>query len=290
MVRKPVVAGMFYEDNDTLLNKEIENCFLDKKFGPGALPSGIRDKKIIGVIAPHAGYSYSGAGQAWCYKEIGESEVPDVYIIIGTAHMGFETAALTLEDFETPFGVVKNDNEFCEFLISKNAAINGKYHHIREHSIEVQLPFLQFVNKDRLNEVKIVPIVAGEQTDYEKLGKAIADGAKKLNKKIMLIASSDFTHYGISYGYLPFRTDVKKNLEKLDKGAINWIEKMNAFEFIDHVEKRGMTVCGAYAIAAVISACKELGAKKVSLLNYYASGDVSNDWSNAVGYASIILE
>lgn len=286
-VRTPVVAGMFYEQEPEDLKKQIEKCFLDTKFGPGRLPGERSNRKIIGIIAPHAGYQFSGAGQALCYKEIAESEFPDVYIIIGTSHMGCENAAVTTDDFKTPFGIIKNDKEFSNKLAEKNAVIIDKYPHIREHSVEVQLPFLDFVNKEK--ELKIVPVVADHDCDYKNLGKAIAETAKELNKKIVIIASSDFTHYGISYGYMPFKENIKENMEELDREAIEWIKKLDAKSFLDYVDDKQATICGARAIAAVIVACKELEAKKVNVLQYYTSGDVTEDYSNSVGYASIVI-
>jgi len=289
MTRKAVVAGMFYEDNLDKLDNQITECF-KSDFGPGSMPVSRRDKKIIGVIAPHAGYQFSGPGQAWCYKEIAEAEFADCYIILGTSHTDFPGAALIMEDFETPFGILKVDEEIAKSLIDKGACKDDKYPHVREHSIEVQLPFLQFANKDHLNDIKIVPIVVGSGADYERLGRAIADMIKLTGKKVVLICSSDFTHYGISYSYLPFKENIKANLDKLDLKAIDWIKKMDAWSFLNYVEETKATICGKQAIAAFITACKELGAKNVRLEHYYNSGDIMKDYSNAVGYASIVVE
>jgi hypothetical protein len=288
MVRKPVVSGMFYADNTAGLDEQIKECF-EGKFGPGSLPVERRDKKIIGVIAPHAGYQFSGAGQAWCYKEIGESEFADRYIILGTTHIGFPTAAVMIDKFETPYGKVEVDEKFVKSLFDKGAVIENKLAHQNEHSIEVQLPFLQFVNKEKLKQLKIVPIVVGRETDYGKVGKAIATTIKQFGGKTIIICSSDFTHYGVHYGYIPFR-NAKDKLKDFDMEAIKWIKKLDSWSFITHVNETEATICGAYAIAVFIEVCKELGAKKVDVVNYYNSGDIVGDYSNAVGYASIIVE
>jgi hypothetical protein len=285
MARKPIVAGMFYEDNPKLLENQITGCF-KSKFGPGELPSNRKDKKIIGIIAPHAGYQFSGPGQAIAYKEIAESEIPDVYIILGTTHTGFPAAATILEDFETPFGTVKVDKEFAIELINQNLLIENKPAHQDEHSIEVQLPFLQFINK----EAKIVPIVVGEKAHYERLGKAIVKTAKEQKKKIILICSSDFTHYGYSYGFILFNKNVKEHLKEFDLNAIKWIKRLDSKNFLKYVNETGATICGVYAITVFIEACKELNAKTARLEQYYTSGDVTGDYTNAVGYASIIVE
>lgn len=291
MVRKPIAAGMFYEELFELLDKQISECFTHAK-GPGALPAKRTDREILGIIAPHAGYQFSGPCQAWAYKEIAESKFPDIFIILGTNHQGFGKAATLLEDFETPLGIVKTDIDFAKKLI-KNSDFNiveNKELHAKEHSIEVQLPFLQFANKDNLNNIRIVPIITGPEADYKKVAETIIETAKKENKKIIIIASSDFTHYGFSYGFVPFQTNIKENLYKLDKEAIKHIEKLDAFAFLDYVKTTETTICGAQAIAIAIKTVKALKAKKAKLLQYYTSGDIVNDYRNAVGYASILFK
>ena len=265
MTRKPVAAGTFYSDNLGELDKQIKECFIRDVRGPGDLPVDRRDKKIIGVIAPHAGYQFSGACQAWSYKEIGESEFADTYVILGTSHAGFPEAATVVDDFETPFGIVNVDTRFIKSLMEKCVVIESKVAHQQEHSIEVQLPFLQFVNKDHHGVIQIVPIVVGKDTNYEKLGKAIADTAKEIGKKVVLICSSDFTHHGIHYGYVPFRRHPKEKMKELDLSLIMWIKKLDSWGFINNVEETKSTVCGAYAIAAFIEACKAMSASKVRL-------------------------
>ena len=289
MTRKPVTAGMFYSDSFNELDKQIAGCFTSK-FGPGELPVERRDKNVMGIIAPHAAYQFSGPGQAWCYKEIAESAFADTYIILGTAHTDFKRAATLSDDFETPFGMVQVDERFAKSLIDKGVVTEDKIAHQNEHSIEVQLPFLQFVNKDKLEKIKIVPIVVGKETNYEKLGKAIASTALQMEKKVILICSSDFTHYGISYGYIPFRGDVKTKLREFDLAAIKWIRDMDSWSFLNYVEETHATIYGCYAIAAFLEACKGLGAKKARLEQYYTSGELTEDYANAVGYASMIIE
>lgn len=290
MNRKPVVAGQFYEADFNLLDKQIRECF-KSKLGPGDLPVKKRSRNIFGVIAPHAGYQFSGACAAWSYKEIAESKFPDLFLVIGVNHTGLGAPLSTylFADWETPFGVVKVDRNFGKELIKKFPDLkNEAMAHLHEHSVEVQLPFLQFVNKDKIKDVKFVPIVVSSY-NYDickNLGKAIAD----TNKKICVIASSDFTHYGFSYGYLPFTENKKENLYKLDNGAIKEIEKLDAENFLKYVAKNRATICGAGAIAIAIEACKNLGAKKARLLQYYTSGDILNDYDNAVGYAGVIFE
>jgi len=287
MTRKAIVNGQFYEASFNELDKQINECF-SSKFGPGDLPVKKRTKEIFGIIAPHAGYAFSGPCAAWAYKEIAESKLYDCYIIIGLSHSGFGSC-VSLEDWETPFGIIKTDKEFNQKLVEKGIKQDETAHQ-QEHSIEVQLPFLQFANKDYLKQMKIAPIIASNDIDFKEIAKKIAETIKELKMKVCIIGSSDFTHYGLNYGYFPFSKEVRENLYKLDKDAIEHIKKLNAYKFLDYVETTGATICGKIPIAATIEASKLLGAKKATLLHYYTSGDIVNDYSSAVGYGAVVIE
>lgn len=290
MVRKEIVAGQFYPADSDSLSKYIRECF-EGELGPGALPLSKGRSKIFGVIAPHAGYEFSGQAAAHVYKAVAESEQPDLFVIIGVNHRGVgKDIALSLADFSTPLDLVKNDRNFAKAIIK---AANGKIDigedekaHAFEHSIEVQLPFLLFIAKNP----KFVPIIiANYNYDLCKsLAEIIRDVAKHQHKKICVIASSDFTHYGYAYGFIPFSNKVKENLYKLDMGAINKIIKLDTKGFVDYA--KSTTICGAGAIAATLETCKRLGSKKAEFLKYYTSGDIIKDYSSAVGYAAIIFK
>lgn len=285
MARKPVVAGMFYDDYEHALKEQIEGCFVSE-FGPGKLPEKSRDKKTIGVVVPHAGYQFSGQCAAFAYKELAESKMPDLYLILGISHEGRPGLTTTLEDWETPLGIVKTDREFGERLIKESELTENREAHKREHSIEVQIPFLQFISNE---DFKILGIEVG-QCDFEGFAEKIVKMAKEMNRKICVIASSDFTHYGISYGYVPFSDNVKEKLYELDKGAIKHICNLSVFGLFSHIQETGATICGRNAIALAIEIVKRLGAKKGELLKYYTSGDIVNDYSNAVGYGCILFK
>lgn len=268
----PIVAGQFYLAGKDALLKELEKCFSSAK-------SNFKGK-AYGIIAPHAGYVYSGMGAAFSYQAIKGSKAKR-FIILAPDHNGLCLNPTTSkEDFETPLGIIKTDAEFVEKLKSKCSFL--KEARIQEHAVEVQLPFLQYLFKD----FKIVPIVIPSSEYYKELGRAIAS----LGKDSVIICSSDFTHYGASYGYLPFIPGkAKEGMRKLDSGAIKFIEKLDAGGFLDYVQQTGATICGEYAIATAIKAVKAMKAKKAVLLNYYTSGDISEDYSLAVGYASIVF-
>lgn len=280
-MRKPLVAGQFYQADEESLREEIEHSF---RKGQG-LPSSERKKEFIAGIAPHAGYYFSGKCAAYLYKEIAESKIPDVYVIIGTDHRHNDNKArLSLEDWETPLGTVKVDKEFGQCIMNKEIIVDEHSHKL-EHSIEVQLPFLQFINKDKF---KILPIMLNTN-DFEVCKRLALRLSNTMGRKIALIASSDFTHYGVTYGFVPFSKNIKENLTKLDRKFIDYILKLNSKEFMEKVIKTETTICGFSAIAATIEYAKSR-ATKTKLLNYYTSGDISNDYSTAVGYASILFE
>jgi AmmeMemoRadiSam system protein B len=288
-MRSPIVAGSFYPADKKELEAAIKESFLGK-FGCG-MPSG-KGKKVYGVVSPHAGYMYSGQAAAHAYKAIAGLQA-DTFIMLGTNHTGYAESnfAVSTQDFETPLGIVKNDEEFSKLLISEfkgkrfsvGETSGDKLAHQQEHSIEVQLPFLQFI----FDKIKIVPIICQIQDyeNYAEFAKLIVNAAKKLERKICVIASSDFTHYGASYGLAPFDKDVKKNLYKLDNDAINCILNFKTKEFLEKARKT--TICGAGAVAVAIETCKLLGSRKAELLTYYTSGDIVGDYSSAVGYAAI---
>lgn len=299
-MRKAIVSGQFYLSDKSGLNGQVESCFFNK-FGPGALPKAIKPgARKLALIVPHAGYPYSGACAAHAYKalmEVKKEDIAETIILLGPCHSGYGKTAfsLSLENFETPLGLVKNNNELGETLIEEASSLGlqqDEAAHKLEHSIEVQLPFLQFCYNLMKKDFKIVPIVVSS-IDYEqcvKLAKAIAKVLKEREeeKKTTVIASSDFTHYGLNYGFVPFTKNVKENLYALDKAVIEKILKLESREF--YKKAIGLTICGYSPIVITIEIAKLLRAKKASLLKYYTSGDILNDYSNAVGYASIAIE
>ncbi len=281
-MRKAKFAGSFYAAEFDLLDKQIRDSF-EGKWGPAALPVSKRSGKVFGGVVPPAGYSYSGGCAAWGYKEIAEAEAADVYVVIGTSHSGVR--GIGMEKWETPFGIVDVDEDFARHIVEATSLEAGEEAFAEEHSIEVQLPFLQFICGKGL---KIVPIVVGSM-DFEragKIGKGIVEVAQKFGKKICFVISSDFVHYGMDYGFVPFPPD-KKRIYELDGKAIEFVKKLDSKGFLDYVRKTGATICGAGAIAVGIEGAKALGAKKGLLLRYYTSGDVLEDYSSAVGYGSV---
>ncbi|MDD5133513.1 MAG: AmmeMemoRadiSam system protein B [Candidatus Nanoarchaeia archaeon] len=292
MTRIPIVNNQFYPGDLQELEEEIKNCFLSK-LGPGKLP-GKRTKNIFGVITPHAGYTYSGPCASYSYKELGEAKFPEFYIMLGVNHTAFtgNNIALSLQDWQTPFGLVKNISDmnsieikdFLELLNENNIKRDENAHRV-EHSLEVQLPFLQFISKDNLQKLRILPITVSD-IDFEtcrKVGKLFS----KLDRRFQLIISSDFTHYGSGYGYT-LQDGSAKKVEKIDIQAVELIKKFDTKGFLEYTEDK--TICGKYPIALGLEILKNLGCKKAKLLKYYNSGDIFKDYNNFVGYGSMVFE
>ncbi|MFC1697569.1 AmmeMemoRadiSam system protein B [Nanoarchaeota archaeon] len=285
MIRKPIVSGTFYEADRKELIKQIEDSF-KHEFGPGTLPNPRTDKEIKAIIAPHAGYPYSGPCQAFSYKALAESKFPDVYIILGTNHQT-QTSCTSNKDFETPLGTVKLQDNFIKEL---NIDLNEQAHE-NEHSIEVQLPFLQFISENNKDKLKIVPIIVG--IDYADTAEKIIKALQKTNLNPVFIISTDFTHYGMSYGFVPFQDNVKEKLHNLDKGAIDHILKIEPLKFNTNLQETGATICGRFAIMCLLEILNNLKDRKnikSKLLKYYTSGDIARNYRNSVGYASILFE
>ncbi len=286
-MRLPRFAGSFYPDNEHALTQTIKRCF-HHKLGPGALP-GLKTRNVKAVIAPHAGYAYSGPAAAWSYKALGETPKPDVYMIIGPNHNSFETA-LSNDSWQTPLGIARTDSRFVTQL-SRNAniPINEQLHAV-EHSLEVQLPFLQFVLGEQAPALKIAPLILGIDADLKELALAIKEVIIDQAKNVFFIISSDFTHYGRFYHYTPFTLNVKKNIYELDGKALEFIKNLDADGFKNFIESTQATICGAKPIELLLRLAKSLKINKVLVEQYYTSGDITGDYKNSVSYASVVFE
>lgn len=275
MTRLPVVAGKFYEGQKGLLEERLEDCF-SKKMGPGRTPEGTpgENRNLKTVIAPHAGYVYSGMTAAHSYLEIFEDGRPDHIIILGPNHSGQGArVAICEEDWETPLGVVKYDTELGKAILDENEfAKSDCVAHAQEHSIEVQLPFLQYIF-DR--PPPFVPICLKTQS-YEickSLGETFASLSEEMD--MLVIASSDFTHFE------PADTAKRK-----DNQAMEYLEFLDSEGFINFVREHRISICGAGPIASGVVYANEQGAEEFRLLQYTNSGDVTGDKESVVAYVA----
>jgi len=266
MVRNPVVAGQFYPGSPSELRAMIETM-VDAKAAK---------QEVVGLVSPHAGYIYSGpvAGAV-----ISRVKFKDTFIIMGPNHtgMGKPLSIMTRGVWKTPLGEVEIDAELARRIL--NASSHLAEDHIAyqfEHSIEVQLPFLQYFKPD----IKIVPIVLAHSGGevYKQIGQGIAQAVKESGKEVVIMASSDMTHY-----------EPQDSAQHKDTQAIEAILELNEDELLRRVEELNISMCGYAPTVSLIAAAKELGATGAELVKYQTSGDTTGDYSAVVGYAGIII-
>jgi hypothetical protein len=277
IVRPPAVAGMFYNLNPEMLKKQIKSS-IDHKLGP----KKIKEEKFIATIVPHAGYPYSGPIAAWSYSRIPKCN----YIILGPNHSGFGSRFGLMKEgvWKTPLGSANIENKIAKKLLEDCKLLEYDIlSHEAEHSIEVQLPFLQYRFGENFNFVPIC--VMNEFPEFNFLeeckvvGKTIAKVIKKDEKKWIIIASSDFSHY------IPY-----EDAYSTDNYIIDAISKLDEKDFFLRLQEKNASVCGFGPIAITVIAAKDLGAKKGELLKYATSGDITGDKGAVVGYGSIIFK
>jgi len=267
-IRQPVVAGSFYPGNPKALSEMITG-FLNKAEKQNL-------DNIIGLVSPHAGYIYSGQVAAYSFKQI-EGRQYDSIIIIAPSHSEYFDfcSVFNGKAYQTPLGPVEIDSDRAYRLAGEDAykdyIMLSDAGHRQEHSLEVQLPFLQTVLKD----FKIIPVVMGSQNkrNIEALGNVIGSIFKGEN--ILVVASTDLSHY---HNY--------NTASNLDSKVIDFINSYNSFSFIDAIVSEGVEMCGGGPTAAAMIASKALGADKSKVLCYKNSGDVIGDRSAVVGYLS----
>jgi len=278
--RRPAQAGAFYPDTEGALRTQIQQSFLHK-LGPGSIPAipGTPNKNLLGLIVPHAGYVYSGPVAAHSYHHLGSMGLVGSVIILGPNHtgMGSGVSTMTEGEWSTPLGDAPIDEELAREIVDDADIIDVEDEaHRNEHSIEVQLPFLQFIYPRRFKFVPICMMLQDLQTSIE-VGKAIMGAAERHNATI--IASSDWTHY-----------EAQEIAAPKDRRAIQAALEMDEKKFQQTIEEEVVSACGYGPVTAMIHAVKLLGAKKTNLLSYQTSGDVTGDRSAVVGYAAAAFE
>lgn len=282
MIRRPAAVG-FYEGSADRLRKQIVQCFEE---GPGAPPAVKKGEGIFGAIVPHAGYMYSGRIAAYMYSEIAK-RFPEKFVIMGPNHTGYGSPVALMKEgeWETPLGRVGIDQQLAK-KIFKGIIDADESAHRFEHSIEVQIPFLQFLDE----EFTFVPICLGMQDVFtsEEVGNIIAEALKGENACVL--ASTDFSHVGFNYGEpVPENMGIDEYAKWQDEKAIKAILAMDPKGLISAVEGHNITMCGYGCVAAMLFAMKKLGAAKARLLKYGSSYEVVPG-SSCVGYSSIIVE
>jgi AmmeMemoRadiSam system protein B len=268
-IRPPAVAGTFYEGSPERLRAQVDSCF-------AANPRAEAKERFLGAVVPHAGLMYSGHVAAAFYAQ---AELPKRFIILCPNHTGAgHFAAIQREGaWRTPLGDAAIDARLADALMAKTKLLaeDGRAH-AREHSLEVQLPFLQRI----LPDFTFVPICLGaHRYDYaEEIGRAIADVIKTETEPIAILASSDLNHY----------EDQSETLRK-DQLAIEQVLARNPSELWRVVDEYDVSMCGFIPTTTMLVAVNELGAANARLIKHATSGDVNGDYSHVVGYASVVV-
>lgn len=274
MVRQAAVAGYFYQGAASRLKDQVEQFLVGRA---ERLPA-------IGIVSPHAGLVYSGAVAGAVYSSI---TLPDTFVLIGPNHtgLGAPVAIMTDGEWSTPLGTVSVDAALAQAIQAASHRIeNDMLAHVREHSLEVQLPFIQHLK----GAVRIVPIQMMDvrlETCVD-VGKAVAQAitagglrtAAGEPPRVLVVASSDMSHY--------VSADIAK---KKDHLAIRRILDLDAEGLYYTVRQENITMCGYGPAVAMLTACKALGATKAELIMYANSGEVSGDYEQVVGYAGIAV-
>jgi AmmeMemoRadiSam system protein B/AmmeMemoRadiSam system protein A len=268
------LAGTWYSDNRQQLEAELRMYLKEAEYRG--------DANICGLILPHAGYMYSGGVAAMGVKQI-EGRSFHRVIILGPSHRYYLENNVSVPPFthyRTPLGEIPLDTVFMEKLKKSFFVKSIREVHENEHSIQIELPFLQTA----LGEFLLVPVVVGQLNAYA-AGEIARLLLSLIDPATLVVASSDFIHYGPDYGYVPFTVDVEKNIKKLDMEACDLICKKDYSGFFSFFDRTGATICGRSPIAILLAMSGETIVP--TLLTYDTSGRITGDVHNSVSYACI---
>ncbi len=266
MIRQPVVAGTFYPSDAATLRAQIEG-FVDK---------GCKKEKALGIVAPHAGYMYSGKVAGAVYSH---SIIPETALILAPNHTGYGPSYSIWPDgsWRTPLGDVAIDVELVQELVSECDLLEkDKDAHKAEHSAEVMVPFLQYFNPKI--KLAVIVISSGNLNELKTIGTSISSALRRLRPDALVIASSDMTHY-----------ESQQSANKKDRMAINEILVLNEDELYNKVLGMNISMCGIFPAISMLVCSKGRGAKAGELVLYKTSGDTTGDYDQVVGYAGIII-
>jgi hypothetical protein len=263
--RKAFVAGQFYPAGKAELRQTIDEY----------LSSGEDKQKPIALMVPHAGYIYSGAIAGAAYSGV---EVPDTVVLIGPNHtgLGAGVAVADYEGWETPRGLVKTNTELTDLIAAGSEFTKDNIAHANEHSLEVQLPFLQTLNPAAT--IVAITVMPFDFDDCARIGAGVARAIKEYGQEILIVVSSDMNHY-----------ESDRVSREKDQMAIAQLLHMDSAALLKVCKERAITMCGVVPMAIGMEAAKELGATNSVLTGYATSGDVSQDREHVVGYAGIMI-
>lgn len=268
-IRESVIAGSWYPGDAETLKREINNYLGQVKVAP---PKG----NIVGLAVPHAGYRYSGAVAAHAYKLLFDQPFERVLIVAPSHRAYFEGASIyTLGGYRTPLGVVPLDKTLVDTLMRQPIPVDYVARaHSEEHSLEIQLPFLQVV----LKEFKLTPVVMGDQSYSNCIRLADAIAAVCRDEKVLLVASTDLSHF--------HSHDAAK---RLDDKVLERVAGFDPAGLAEDLRSGKCEACGGGPLMTIMHAARKLGAGKAKVLRYANSGDVTGDSSNVVGYMAAVF-
>ncbi len=268
MVREPAVAGQFYKGTPELLKSEVEGYMVRA-----------RKDRVLGCVSPHAGLMYSGHVAGAVYSRL---EIPETVVLLGPNHTGLGRNVSVFPDGEwvIPLGRFSVDAEFAHkaCLYAEGIAEKDYQAHLFEHSLEVQLPFLSLAS-DAPPLIVPIAMMQASVEDCRTLGEAIAKAGDGTGRGILIIASSDMSHY------LP-----DSEARRLDRMAIERILALDPEGLYQTVISRRISMCGYLPVVTMLFAAKKMGAVEAELVKYATSGDVSGDYGHVVGYAGIVVK
>jgi MEMO1 family protein len=265
-VRNPAVSGSFYSADPIQLTEDIKNYTNES----------LKKESVLGIVSPHAGFMYSGEVAGSVYSSI---KIPEIVILIGPNHTGEGSSAsiMTKGCWESPFGSIEIDEKLAQILTDHEPIFKKDAQaHIREHSLETQLPFLQFFRKN----IKMVPICL-KRIGFDQctqIGQSIASSIKQYGKEVLIVASSDMSHF-----------ESHDKTVKKDRLAIDHILDLDPRGLYSTVQEKRITMCGVNPAVCMLTACAQMGSKKANLIQYKTSGEVNGDMARVVGYAGITI-
>lgn len=275
-VLKSELAGVWYSEDPKRLAREID-VYLD------AVDTAMNEK-VMALLLPHAGYRYSGMVAAMGIKQIAGRSFSRV-VVIGPSHRTALLDSVSIPDVdfvETPLGRIGLDRELMGRLWENPRFQSHIHAHAHEHSVQIELPFLQRA----LGDFKLVPIVCGELNEYSArlIGATLREN---IDPDTLVVISSDFTHYGRGFDYVPFTDNIQANLETLDMNAFKLIQEKNAPGFLQYIQETRATICGRSPIAVLLAMLPDEA--EVQLLKYDTSGNLTGDWLHCVSYVSAAI-
>ena len=277
------MAGSFYPAGEAELRQAVDGSYLHR-LGPGRLPPLVAPgpaPELKACVSPHAGYAYSGPIAAHSFLDVSQLEAPELVVVVGPNHYGLGSGVATYGEgeWETPLGRVTVDREASKRIVELTGFVDvDPEAHRKEHSIEVQLPFLQLLY-GRSFAFLPISLAFQEKAVARDLGRGLAEllkEAAEADVSAVLIASSDLTHY-----------EPAPQAREKDNALLKHVERLDLDAFYTTLERRNVTACGYGAIATVMEACRLLGYEGGRVNAYATSGDVTGENEAVVGYPSV---